>query len=145
MFFTELRQALGPDSGAVIDGDRFIFPADVAFEPASARLKPKARARALEVGRVLAAAGASLPADLDWVIRIDGHTDRQSVGGRLFASNRALSAARALEVVQVLTAAGVPPERLAPAAFGEFRPIDPGDTAEAYRRNRRIELRLEEG
>ena len=104
VFFTELRQALGPDSGAVIDGDRFIFPADIAFEPASARLKPKARARALEIGRVLAEAGATLPADLDWVIRIDGHTDRQSVGGRLFASNRALSAARALEVVDVLTA-----------------------------------------
>ena len=145
VFFTQVRQALGPDSGAVIEGDRLIFPADVAFEPGSARLKPIARIRALEIGRVLAEAGAPLPADLDWVIRIDGHTDRQPVGGRQFASNRALSAARAIEVVEVLTAAGVPPERLAPAAFGEFRPLDPGDTAEAYQRNRRIELRLDEG
>jgi chemotaxis protein MotB len=144
VFFNQLRQALGSDSGAVIENDRFIFPADVAFQPASARLKPQARVRALEIGRALATAGAALPADLDWVIRIDGHTDRQSVGGRQFASNRELAAARALEVVEVLTEAGVPPERLVPAAFGEFRPLDPGESAEAYRRNRRIELRLDE-
>ena len=144
VFFNQLRQALGPDSGAVIENDRFIFPADVAFQPASARLKPRARARALEIGRALATATAALPADLDWVIRIDGHTDRQSVGGRLFASNRELAAARALEVVDVLTKAGVPPERLVPAAFGEFRPLDPGDTPEAFQRNRRIELRLDD-
>ena len=99
----------------------------------------------MELGREIAAATAGLPADGDWILRVDGHTDRQPVGGRQFASNRALSAARALEVVEVLSEAGVPPERLAPAAFGEYRPLDAADTPEGHQANRRIELRLDEG
>ena len=120
------------------------FPSDIAFVSGSARLTPAAREKALSLGRVIAAATTTLPADGDWLLRVDGHTDRQPVGGRTFGSNRELSAARAMEVVEVLTEAGVPPARLAPAAFGEFRPLDPTDTPEAYQANRRIELRLDE-
>jgi chemotaxis protein MotB len=143
-FYGRLREALGNKPGMRIEGDRFIFPSDVAFVSGASRLTPAARARALELGRAIATAMAVLPADSGWVLRVDGHTDRQPVGGRLFASNRQLSAARALEVVEVLVEAGVPPERLAPAAFGEFRPLDTADTAEAYQANRRIELSLDE-
>ena len=127
-FLASLQQTFGPETGVRIVDDRFIFPSDVAFVSGSARLTPAARDKALALGREIAAATAALPADGDWLLRVDGHTDRQRVGGRLFASNRALSAARALEVVEVLSEAGVPPERLAPAAFGEFRPLDPADT-----------------
>ena len=144
-FLGGLQEALGPETGVRMEADRLIFPSDVAFVSGSAKLTPAAREKALELGRAIATATAALPADGDWVLRIDGHTDRQAVGGRLFASNRELSAARALEVVDVLTEAGVPAERLVPAAFGEFRPLDPADTPEAYRANRRIELQFDEG
>ncbi|MFZ1428708.1 MAG: OmpA family protein, partial [Geminicoccaceae bacterium] len=145
LFFTQLRQALGPDSGTIVDDDRFIFSSDIVFASASAKLPPAATAEVLEIGRAVAAAAAALPDDQDWVIRIDGHTDRSTVGGRVFDSNRELAAERAVEVVRLLTKAGVPPERLAAASFGEFRPLDPGESAEAYQRNRRIELVLDEG
>jgi chemotaxis protein MotB len=143
-FFARLGEALGPGSGVEIEGERFVFPADVAFESGSAQLTPAARARVVEIGRVLAAAGAAIPGEVDWVIRVDGHTDRQAVGGGTFGSNRELSVARALAVVEALAEAGLPPERLVAAGFGESRPRDPGDTPEANRRNRRIELRLDE-
>ena len=143
-FMAALAEELGAESGARMVDGRLIFPSDVAFVAGSARLTPPARERALALGQEIAAATSVLPPDEPWVLRIDGHTDRQPVGGRTFASNRQLAAARALEVVEVLTEAGVPPERLLPAAFGEFRPLDPADTLEAYQANRRIELQLDD-
>ena len=143
-FMGALAEELGADSGARMVDGRLIFPSDVAFVAGSARLTPQARERALALGKEIAAATTVLPPDEPWVLRIDGHTDRQPVGGRTFTSNRQLAAARALEVVEVLTEAGVPPERLLPAAFGEFRPLDPADTVEAYQANRRIEVQLDD-
>ena len=143
-FMAALAEELGAESGARMVDGRLIFPSDVAFVAGSARLTPPARERALALGQDIAAATSVLPPDEPWVLRVDGHTDRQPVGGRTFASNRQLAAARALEVVEVLTEAGVPPERLLPAAFGEFRPLDPADTLEAYQANRRIELQLDD-
>ena len=143
-FFDRLRQELGPDADKLLEGNRFVFPTDVAFESGSARLTPRARAQALALGREIAAAAAAIPAGTDWVIRVDGHTDHQAVGGRSYRSNRDLGASRAIEVVEVLTEAGVPPERLLPASFGEFRPLQPGDTPEAHRANCRIELHLDQ-
>ena len=67
--------------------------------------------------------------------------DRDGAG---FPSNWYLSSARAIEVVEYLIEAGVPPENLLAAGFGEFQPIDTGDTDEAYARNRRIEFKLTE-
>jgi len=46
--------------------------------------------------------------------------------------------------VQYLVAKGVQPQRLVAAGFGEFQPIDSGNTEEAFRRNRRIEFKLTE-
>jgi chemotaxis protein MotB len=143
-FLDALSGAFGPGSGVRVEDGRVIFPTDLAFEPGSPQLTPEARAKALEYARAVAAAVADLPADRPWVLRVDGHTDRRPVGGGRFESNRALAVARALEVVEILNEAGVPPERVVPAAFGEFRPLDPANTPEAYRANRRIELSLDE-
>jgi chemotaxis protein MotB len=144
MFMSALAQSLGPDKTLQVVDGRLVFPSDIAFAPAAANLSPAARAKAMEYGRAIAAALATLPQDSPWFLRVDGHTDRQRVGGRRFTSNRELAAARALEVTNVLIDAGVPPERIAPAAFGEFRPVDPADTPDAYQANRRIELELDE-
>jgi len=145
IFFSKLRETLGPGSGVVVENQRFVFPSDVTFAPGSAALDPAARSKVVEIGRALAEAAAALPPETDWLLRVDGHTDRTRVGGRVFASNRALSVARALSVVDALAEGGVPPSRIAPAGFGEFRPIDATDTPEGRRRNRRIELVVDGG
>jgi chemotaxis protein MotB len=86
------------------------------------------------------------PRDLSWVLRVDGHADRSPIrGGGRFATNWELSAARAIAVAQLLIAEGLPPNRVAAAAFGDTQPLDDRDTPDAYARNRRIELRLEAG
>ena len=74
LFFTQLREALGPDSGTIVDDERFIFSSDIVFASASAKLPPAATAEVLEIGRAVAAAAAALPDDQAWVIRIDGPT-----------------------------------------------------------------------
>ena len=82
---------------------------------------------------------------MNWVLRIDGHTDKRPISNARFPSNWELSAARAISVANYLVERGVSPRRLVAAGFGEFSPIDSGDTEEAFRRNRRIEFKLTEG
>ena len=143
-FMTAIAQNLGPDSPLqAIDG-RLVLASDLTFAPGSSTLGPEARAKVLQYGQAVAAALSALPADSPWFLRVDGHTDRQAVGGHRYASNRELSAARALAVTDLLVEAGVPPGRIAAAAFGEYRPLDPADSLEAYQANRRIELELDE-
>ena len=79
---------------------------------------------------------------MHWVLRVDGHTDPQPVKGGQFASNWELSAARAITVVKLLIADGVPPDHLAATGFAQYQPFVPGDTPEDYAKDRRIELRL---
>jgi chemotaxis protein MotB len=85
-----------------------------------------------------------IPPDIPWVIRVDGHTDNRPIATAQFPSNWALSAARAIAVVQALVQRGVQPQHLVAAGFGEFQPIDQGTTEDAYARNRRIELKMTE-
>ena len=85
---------------------------------------------------------ARIPGDIDWVLRVDGHTDRRPIHTSEFPSNWELSTARALSIVRFLIGEGVPQRRLIAAGFGEFRPLDSANTPEAWQRNRRIELRL---
>ena len=143
VFFARLREILGGRSDVRIDGDRFVIPSGVLFASGSDRLGDDGLRQVAGLAALLLEISAELPADVDWVLRIDGHTDRLPVRRTSgFGSNWALSAARAITVVRTLVANGVPPERLMAAGFGEFQPLDSADTAEAYRRNRRIELKL---
>lgn len=142
--FEAVERALGPQAQVVVEGNRLILPVDLAFESASAVLQPTARARVVDIGRSLASASRDLPSDDGWLVQVEGHSDRLPVGGRVFASNRELSAKRAVSVVDALAEGGVPPERLVAAGLGETHPLDPADTPEAYRRNRRVELRVSE-
>ena len=143
VFFARLREILGGRSDVRIDGDRFVIPSGVLFASGSDRLGDDGLRQVAGLAALLLEISAELPADVDWVLRIDGHTDRLPIRETAgFGSNWALSAARAITVVRTLVANGVPPERLMAAGFGEFQPLDSADTAEAYRRNRRIELKL---
>lgn len=143
-FFGRLRQILGdrPDIRTV--GDRFVFQSEVLFDTGKAELNPQGKAELDKLASAVVELNKEIPPEIPWVLRVDGHTDKRPIQSAEFHSNWQLSAARAIAVVQYLISKGVPADRLVAAAFGEFQPIDPGDTEEAYAKNRRIELKLTE-
>ncbi len=142
-FFGKLREILGNRPDMRIVGDRFVLQSEIFFDSGKADLKPEGRSELDKVATVLVGLEQQIPADISWVLRVDGHTDTRPITGQ-FKSNWNLSAARAISVVQYLIDKGVKPFRLVAAGFGEFQPIDTGTTEDAYRRNRRIEFKLTE-
>ncbi len=143
-FFGKLRDVLANRPGIQIVGDRFVFQSEVLFPVGSAELTPAGVSGITALAITIKDIAAEIPPDIAWILRVDGHTDRQpikGVGGQ-FASNWELSAERAITVVKLLIADGVPAEHLAATAFGDNQPLDPANTPEAYAKNRRIELRL---
>jgi chemotaxis protein MotB len=143
-FFGKLREILGDRPDIRVVGDRFVFQSEVFFDSGRADLKPEGRVELDKLAGVLLDIQKNIPSDLGWVLRVDGHTDIRPTTGSSFKSNWDLSAARAISVVQYLVSKGLPPQRLVAAGFGEFQPIDGGNTEDAYRRNRRIEFKLTE-
>lgn len=143
-FFGRLRQALGNRRDIQIVGDRFVFQSEVLFDSASAELKPEGREQIAKLAKTLIEISSKIPPDLPWVLRVDGHTDKLPINTPQFPSNWELSSARAISVVKFLASQGVPVERLAATGFGEFQPLDAREDQIAYRRNRRIELKLTE-
>jgi chemotaxis protein MotB len=139
-----LRQILSQRSDILVVGDRFVFQAEVLFEKARAELNAEGEAEMLKLADAVKQLEREIPADIAWVLRVDGHTDIDPIQSSQFRSNWDLSAARAIAVVNFLVANGVSPTHLVAAGFGEFQPIDPGSTEEAKSRNRRIELKLTE-
>ena len=144
-FFGKLREILGNRPDIRVVGDRFVFQSEVFFDSGAAVLRPEGRAELDTLASALLDLEKQIPSEINWVLRVDGHTDtRQLSATSPFKSNWELSAARAISVVQYLIGKGVSPQRLVAAGFGEFQPIDPGSTEEAFSRNRRIELKLTE-
>ncbi|MFO1118644.1 MAG: peptidoglycan -binding protein [Rhodospirillales bacterium] len=141
-FFGRLRTALGDRPDIRIEGDRFIFASEVLFDPGSAELGPAGRAQVQRVAETLKQVAKTIPPDIDWILQIDGHTDRTPIATPQFPSNWELSQARAMSVLRLLHDSGIPAARLAAAGYAEYKPLDPGDTEAAFRRNRRIELKL---
>jgi chemotaxis protein MotB len=142
-FFGKLREILGNRPDVRIVGDRFVLQSEVFFDVGKADLLPTAKTELDKVGDALAGLEKQIPADIAWVLRVDGHTDVRPIAGQ-FKSNWDLSAARAIAVVQYLISKGVSPQHLVAAGFGEFQPIDVAKTEDAYKRNRRIEFKLTE-
>ncbi len=141
-FFGRLRQVLGEHPDIQIVGDRFVFQSEVLFETGSAELGAEGQTQMARLARTLLDISRDIPAELDWVLRVDGHTDNRPIRTTQFPSNWELSSARAISVVKFLIGQGLPPNRVAATGFGEFQPIDAGNDEIAYRRNRRIELKL---
>jgi len=141
-FFGRLREILGDRPDIRVVGDRFVFQSEVLFAPGSADLADDAKAQLKPVAAAIIALVPRIPSDLNWVLRIDGHTDRRPITTAQFPSNWELSTARAISVVRYLVDQGVPADRLAAAGFGEFQPLDTRNDELAYRRNRRIEIKL---
>lgn len=143
-FFGRLRQILGSRPDIRIVGDRFVFQSEVFFDPGQAVLKPEGRAEIDKIVDALTELEKKIPPDIPWVMRVDGHTDIRPIANVQFPSNWELSSARAIAVVQYMISRGISPQRLVAAGFGEFQPLDTDKTEEAFRRNRRIELKLTE-
>ena len=145
-FFGKLSEVLAGRQGVRVVGDRFVFSSEVLFEPGSADLAPEGKSQIAGVVATLQEVAAAIPPQIDWIVRVDGHTDAVPLSGQgQFRDNWELSQARALSVVRYMQGdLGFPPERLAATGFGQYRPVAEGDTPEARAQNRRIELKLTE-
>ncbi|HTN47792.1 MAG TPA: peptidoglycan -binding protein, partial [Burkholderiaceae bacterium] len=143
-FFGRLRAILGNRPDIRIVGDRFVFQSEVFFDTGQATLLPEGRTELDTVASALIELDKKIPNEIAWVLRVDGHTDVRPIQSSGFKSNWELSSARAISVVQYLISKGVSPQRLVAAGFAEFQPLDTAQTEDAYRRNRRIELKLTE-
>ena len=141
-FFGKLRQVLANRPGVSVVGDRFVFQSEVLFPVGGADMTDAGKAQINELADTIKQIAPEIPANIPWIMRVDGHTDRQPIKGGPFASNWELSSARAITVVKLLIADGVPAEHLAATGFADYQPLDGGDTPDAYGKNRRIELRL---
>jgi chemotaxis protein MotB len=145
-FFGELSQLLAGREGVRVVGDRFVFSSEVLFTAGSADLAPEGQAQIASVVKILDEVAGKIPPQVNWIIRVDGHTDDVPLSGTgEFKDNWQLSQARALSVVRYMqNSLGFPPERLAATGFGEYQPVAAGNSAAARAQNRRIELKLTE-
>lgn len=146
-FFEALREALGDRADIRVVGDRFVFDSDILFASCSAQISVAGEAELTKLARVLNEIRPQIPADVAWVLRVDGHADQTPLGPACqarFASNWTLSSARAIAVVEFLNLRGVPANRLVAAGFGEHQPLVSGRDAASLARNRRIEFKLTE-
>lgn len=141
-FFSRLRDILATNENIRVVGDRFLLPSELLFASGSAQLGADGKGELDKLAQVLLDVVDSIPDDLDWILRIDGHTDLIPINTPQFPSNWELSTARAVAVVRYLAQQGVPERRMVAAGFGEFFPVADGTSPEALQKNRRIELKL---
>ena len=141
-FFGRLRDVLGENPDIQIVGDRFVLQSELFFESGSAELGEKGKSQVKKLSQTLNSVAESIPTDIEWIVRIDGHTDRRPINTKEYPSNWELSTARALAIVRYMISQGVPASRLAATGFGEFHPLDNRKNNEAYTKNRRIEIKL---
>ena len=141
-FFGKLQALLGDREDIKIVGDRFIFETELLFDSASADLQESGKEKLSEIGLTLKETTVDIPSEIDWIIMVEGHTDKRPINTFKFPSNWELSTARANSVLKLLLDIGFAPDRLAAAGYGEFYPISNGDTDSDYQQNRRIELKL---
>ena len=141
-FFGRLREILSDNPLIRVEGDRFLLQAELLFSSGNAELSEPGKLELDALAAVLQEIVPAIPDDLQWILRVDGHTDRIPINSVRYPSNWELSTARAVSVVRYLANQGIPEERMAAAGFSKFHPIDPAETSEAYRINRRIEIKL---
>ena len=144
-FFGKLRKILEGRADVRVVGDRFVFQSEVLFGAGEAAISPEGEAQMAKLASAIKELETQIPADVNWVLRIDGHTDKRPINTVEFPSNWELSAARSIAVAKYFVEQGIPAQHLVAAGFGDSRPIDPGETDAAYAKNRRIEFKLTDG
>jgi chemotaxis protein MotB len=141
-FFGRLIEALGDRPDIRIAGDRFVFQSEVLFPSGTAKLNPAGQTTLKSMATTLQDVAKIIPSEVNWILRVDGHTDSVPISTSRYGSNWELASARAISVVKFLIGRGVPPKRLAATGFAEYQPLDLRDDEIAFRRNRRIEFKL---
>ena len=142
-FFGQLREILENRSEVRVVGDRFIFQSEVIFATGQANVSDAGKEQLADIASALREIEKSIPENIPWVLQIEGHTDSDPIANSsIFRDNWDLSTERALSVVRFLRSEGISANRLAAAGYGEFQPIDSGNSAASKQRNRRIELKL---
>ena len=142
IFLKKIKDALSNRNDILVSGDRFILPSEIFFKTADDNLEESAKNELNKIARSLREISDIIPKEIDWVLRIDGHTDKRPISNMRFQSNWHLSSARAIKIVNFLIDQGIPPKRLLAAGFGEFSPLIDKNTESAYEKNRRIEIKL---
>ena len=141
-FFRKIKEALGNREDIIVSGDRFIFPSEVFFESGSDIIQEAGREKLYEIAVSLKEISEKIPKKIDWILRIDGHTDKVPINNERFKSNWHLSSSRAINIVKFFIEEGISPSRLVAAGFGEYSPLLLDDNEQAYEKNRRIEIKL---
>ena len=141
-FFGKLSEALGDRDDIQIKGDRFIFQSEILFDSGTAEIQTQGRVALSLIAKTLIDLSDQIPSELNWILQVDGHTDKVPISTNQFPSNWELSHARALEVVKFFIQQGIPANKLSANGYGEFQPINLGDTIEDLKQNRRIELKI---
>ena len=141
-FFGRLQSLLGERTDIKVVGDRFIFESELLFDSGSATLQEQGKNKLKQIALTLKETTDTIPADIDWIIQVEGHTDKNPINTAKFPSNWELSSSRANTVLKLLLELGFDPQRLSAAGYGEFYPIAKGDSAIDFQQNRRIELKL---
>lgn len=141
-FFGKLTEILGNRSDIQIKGDRFIFQSEVLFKSGSSDIQPEGRVALSLIAKTMSDLIIELPTDLNWILQVDGHTDKVPIATSRFPSNWELSHARALEVVKFFIQQGLPANKLSANGYGEYQPMNFGDSPEDLKQNRRIELKI---
>ncbi len=142
VFFKTLSESLKGEKNIKVVGDRFVFESDVLFPLDEASITPQGQAEIAQVAAAVQKIAQKIPPNVNWVLSVDGYADAQPIKGGPYKSNFDLSAARALAVLDLLIADGVPQSRLAMSGLGSNDPLAPGNTPADYAQNRRIEFRL---
>ena len=141
-FFGQLSETLGQREDIQIKGDRFIFQSEILFESGSADIQAGGKVALSLIAKTLIDLSNQIPTDLNWILQVDGHTDKIPIATDRFPSNWELSHARALEVLKFFIQQGIPAERLSANGYGEHQPISLGSSPEDLKLNRRIELKI---
>ena len=142
IFFKKIKEALGDRTDIKVQGDRFIFPSEIFFESGSDVIQVDGVQKLTEIAKSLKEISEKIPSKIDWVLRIDGHTDKVPISNEKFSSNWHLSSSRAINIVKLLIENEIPSNRLVAAGFGEHSPLVNQESNEAYKKNRRIEIKL---
>ena len=141
-FFKKIKKALGEREDIIVSGDRFIFPSEIFFESGSDIIEETGREKLYNIIISLKEISEKIPDKIDWILRIDGHTDKVPINNERFKSNWHLSSSRAINIVKFFIEQGISPNRLVAAGFGEYSPLVLDDNEQAYEKNRRIEIKL---
>ena len=142
LFLKKIKKALSNRQDVLVSGDRFILPSEIFFKSADDNLEENAKKELNKIASTLKEISLIIPQEIDWVLRIDGHTDKRPIFNEQFRSNWHLSSARSIRIVNFLIEKGIPPDKLIAAGFGEFSPLINKNTEDAFRKNRRIEIKL---